>query len=64
MPDLETSPLCLGSWNDGADERLAVGDDVGVVTVYATWSGAPRGKTRLKYRTGANSPHEKKIRSA
>jgi len=33
---LDSSPLCLGAWDDVGKEKLAVGDDVGFVTLYTT----------------------------
>eukprot|EP00967_Tisochrysis_lutea_P083055 scaffold115227_cov34-Tisochrysis_lutea.AAC.2 len=39
---LDFSPLCLGAWSDGGDEKLAVGDDIGTVTLYSISAGSER----------------------
>jgi len=36
LTGLETSPLCLGSWNDQLMEKLIVGDDCGNIALYDT----------------------------
>ena len=36
LTGLETSPLCLGNWNDQLVEKLIVGDDCGNITMYDT----------------------------
>ena len=36
LTGLDTSPLCLGCWNDQLQERMIVGDDQGGITLYDT----------------------------
>ena len=36
LTGLDTSPLCLGCWNDQLQERMIVGDDCGNIALYDT----------------------------
>ena len=40
LTGLDTSPLCLGCWNDQLQEKMIVGDDCGGITLY---DSVPRG---------------------
>ena len=58
LTGLETSPLCLGTWNDQLREKLLVGDDCGNVAIYDTSRPGKESETIISA-TSYRSTYEK-----